>query len=133
MIAWRSGSTVAIPFGLHGIGVRESAEPQTDSPTAYVIAEPGKKGRRFLLPGLGLVSPGRMLSRDSARSGARTETGVAALALASETRVLVVEATRYLRNERSHCAVRQLAWALQVQKGMTAASAAAAAHKLVHD
>jgi hypothetical protein len=47
--------------------------------------------------------------------------------------LLVVEATRYLRNERSHCAVRQLAWALQVQKGMTAAAAAAAAHKLVHD
>lgn len=82
--AWRSGSTAAIPFGLHGIGVRESAEPQTDSPTSYVIAEPGKKGRRFLLPGLGLASPARMLARDSARSGARTETGVAALALAGE-------------------------------------------------
>jgi predicted transcriptional regulator len=83
--AWRSGSTAAIPFGLHGIGVRESAEPQTDSPTAYVIAEPGKKGCRFLLPGLALTSPARILSRDSARSGARTETGVAALALAGET------------------------------------------------
>ena len=47
--------------------------------------------------------------------------------------LLVVDATRYLRNERSLCAVRQLAWALQVQKGMTAAAAAAAAHEHVHD
>jgi hypothetical protein len=83
--AWRSGSTAAIPYGLHGIGVRESPEPQKESPTAYVIAEPGTKGRRFLLPGLSLASPARMLARDSARSGARTETGVAALALAGET------------------------------------------------
>jgi hypothetical protein len=47
--------------------------------------------------------------------------------------LLVLEATSYLRDERSFCAVRQLAWVLQVKKGMTAAAAAAAAHKLVHD
>jgi hypothetical protein len=47
--------------------------------------------------------------------------------------LLVLEATSYLRDERSLCAVRQLAWVLQVKKGMTAAAAAAAAHKLVYD
>jgi hypothetical protein len=82
---WRSGSTAAIPFGLHGIGVRGSAEPQSDSPAAYVLAGPGQPGRRFLFPGLPLVSEARMLSRDSSRTAARTETGIAALALAGET------------------------------------------------
>lgn len=83
--AWRTGSTAAIPSGLYGIGVRQSSEPQVDSSTAFVIGEPGKRGRRFLLPGLGLVSPARVLARDSVGSGARTETGIAALALAGET------------------------------------------------
>lgn len=42
----------------------------------------------------------------------------------------VVEATSYLRGEQSLRSVRQLAWALQVKMGITAA---AAAHKLVRD
>jgi hypothetical protein len=84
MAAWIRGSTASVPFGLHGIGARNDAEPQAESPTAYVIARPGENGRRFLLPGLALAPPARMLSRGAGSSGARTETGVAALALAGE-------------------------------------------------
>ena len=45
--------------------------------------------------------------------------------------LLLVEETRDRGNERSASAVQQLVWALQAQKGMTAAAAAAAAEKLV--
>ena len=38
--------------------------------------------------------------------------------------LLVVEATSSLRDERSLCAVEQLAWALRAQQGLSAAAAA---------
>jgi DNA-binding transcriptional ArsR family regulator len=82
MRAWSAGETAAIPFGLHGVGLQRNAEPQTDAATAYVVARPGETGRRMLLPGLGLAPAARLLARDSTRPGARTETGIAALALA---------------------------------------------------
>jgi hypothetical protein len=47
--------------------------------------------------------------------------------------LLIVKETSYLGHERSERAVEQLAWALQAQKGMTAAAAGAAAEKLVRD
>jgi hypothetical protein len=81
MADWLRGDTPVIPFGLHGVGTQPATELQTESATAYVVARPGEPGRRFLLPGLALAPQARMLARDSARSGARTETGIAALAL----------------------------------------------------
>jgi hypothetical protein len=84
MASWTRGEIATIPFGLHGVGIPQDAEPQADSATAYVVARPGERGRRLLLPGLGLAPPARILARDSVRSGARTETGIAALALAGD-------------------------------------------------
>jgi hypothetical protein len=84
MAAWTRGETAAIPFGLHGVGLQQDVGPQAESATAYVIARPKESGRRLLLPGLGLSPRARMLARDSTRAGARTETGIAALALAGD-------------------------------------------------
>lgn len=84
MDAWRSGEATGIPHGLYGVGVPEDLEPYAEAATAYVFARPGERGRRFLSAGLPLAPPGRMLARGSARSGTRTETGLAALALAGE-------------------------------------------------
>jgi hypothetical protein len=81
---WSRGDTPTIPFGLHGIGIPQSAVPQVDSAAAYVVAGAGERGRRVLLPGLGLAGKARVLAQDSARSGARTETGIAALALTGD-------------------------------------------------
>ena len=47
--------------------------------------------------------------------------------------LLVVEATSLLRDERSQCAVEQLAWALRAQQGLSASVAAAAALRLAAD
>jgi hypothetical protein len=82
MSAWCRGETAAIPYGLHGVGIPQDAEPQTETATAYVIAQPGVPSRRFLSPGLPLAPQARMFARDSVKSGARTETAIAALALA---------------------------------------------------
>jgi hypothetical protein len=84
MGAWTRGETAAIPFGLHGVGIQQDAGPQAESATAYVIARPKESGRRLLLPGLSLAPRAQLLARDSARAGARTETGIAALALAGD-------------------------------------------------
>jgi hypothetical protein len=84
MAAWCRGDNATIPYGLHGVGIPQDAEPQTETTTAYVLAQPGERGRRFLFPGLPLAPRAQMLARDSVSSGARTETGIAALALAGE-------------------------------------------------
>jgi hypothetical protein len=84
MAAWCRGENATIPYGLHGVGIPQDAEPQTETTTAYVLAQPREQGRRFLFPGLPLAPHARMLARDSVSSGARTETGIAALALAGE-------------------------------------------------
>ena len=82
---WYRGDTAAIPCGLHGVGVSPDLGSDSESATAFVIAAPGQPGRRFLRPGLTLMNGARVLNRDTGRPGAggvRTETGVAALALA---------------------------------------------------
>lgn len=84
MAAWIRGETATIPFGLHGVGISHAGDPKGEDATAYVLARPGQPGRRFLRPGLALAPPARMLGRDAVRSGARTETGIAALTLAGE-------------------------------------------------
>ena len=84
LLPWVQGEVAPIPFGLHGVGVRQDAGPQAESATAFVIARPGAPGRRLLLPGLKLAPSARLLARDSSRAGARTETGIAALALAGD-------------------------------------------------
>ena len=81
---WMAGETAAIPFGLHGVGMPQGEGAQAESATAFVMAGPKRAGRRLLLPGLGLAPPARMLARDSSRAGARTETGIAALALVGD-------------------------------------------------
>lgn len=82
MADWCRGEAPAIPWGLHGVGIPQDAAPQAEIATAYVVAQPGNGARRFLFPGLALAPPARLLARDSAKSGGRTETGIAALALA---------------------------------------------------
>jgi len=84
MQAWCSGETPVIPFGLYGVSISPSADPQVETATAYVLGTPGKRGRRFLVPGLELIQDARVLTRDAAHTPGRTETGLAALALAGE-------------------------------------------------
>jgi hypothetical protein len=84
MAGWIQGETATMPFGLHGVGISQGQDPKSEDATAYVLARPGARGRRFLTPGLALAPPARLLARDAVRSGARTETGIAALALAGE-------------------------------------------------
>ncbi len=82
---WIRGDTATIPCGLHGIGIPRCVGAEIEGATAFVIASPSTPGRRFLRPGLALAASARLLTRDSAKSsaaGVRTETGVAALALA---------------------------------------------------
>jgi hypothetical protein len=82
---WRRGETTAIPCGLHGIGIPQGADLETETATAFVLAGPQRSGRRILRPGLTLAPEARMLTRESAKNaaaGVRTETGIAALALA---------------------------------------------------
>jgi hypothetical protein len=82
MADWCRGEAAAIPWGLHGVGIPQDAAPQAEIATAYVLAQPGCNARRFLFPGLALAPSARLLARDSAKSGGRTETGIAVLALA---------------------------------------------------
>jgi hypothetical protein len=84
MQSWCSGETPIIPFGLYGVSISPSADPEVETATAYVLGTPGNRGRRFLLPGLALIPDARVLTRDPARTAGRTETGLAALALAGE-------------------------------------------------
>ena len=82
---WRRGETTTIPCGLHGIGIPQGADLETETATAFVLAGPQRNGRRVLRPGLTLAPEARMLTRESAKNaaaGVRTETGIAALALA---------------------------------------------------
>ncbi|MES1172071.1 MAG: helix-turn-helix transcriptional regulator [Bacteroidota bacterium] len=84
---WSRGETAIIPCGLHGIGIPQGAGSETEGATAFVLAKPGAEGRRFLRPGLTFAQSARLLARDSAKTtagGVRTETGIAALALAGE-------------------------------------------------
>jgi hypothetical protein len=86
-LPWCRGETAAIPCGLHGVGIPQGNGPETEGATAFVVAFPNTMGRRFLRPGLAFTSLARPLSRDSAKpagGGVRTETGIAALALAGE-------------------------------------------------
>ena len=83
--AWCRGETVTIPGGLQGVGIPRGADSEA---TAFVLAQPGVSGRRFLRPGLAIAPAARQLTREAAKSapaGVRTETGVAALALAGPT------------------------------------------------
>lgn len=82
--SWQRGQTATIPYGLHGVGIPQDSDLQAETATAYVLARPSERGRRFLSLGLALVHDARVLTRDSPSSGARTETGLAALALAGE-------------------------------------------------
>lgn len=84
MQSWCSGETAIIPFGLYGVSISPTADPEVETATAYVLGAPGKRGRRFLLPGLALIPDACVLTRDPARTAGRTETGLAALALAGE-------------------------------------------------
>lgn len=82
---WRRGDTTNIPCGLHAIGIPRGADLETETATAFVLAGVGMKGRRVLRPGLALAPEARVLTRESAKNaaaGVRTETGIAALALA---------------------------------------------------
>ena len=86
-VPWCRGETAAIPCGLHGVGIPEGNGPETEGATAFVVAFPNTTGRRFLRPGLAFTPRARPLTRDSAKAaggGVRTETGIAALALAGE-------------------------------------------------
>lgn len=86
-LGWSRGETATIPCGLHGVGIPQGSGTETEGATAFVVARPGATGRRFLRPGLAFVPKGRLLARDSAKAvagGVRTETGIAALALAGE-------------------------------------------------
>lgn len=103
-ISWSRGETATIPSGLHGVGIPQGSGPETEGATAFVVAWPGGSSgtssgagetgssrrwaaRRFLRPGLAFVPTARVLARDSAKAvagGVRTETGIAALALAGE-------------------------------------------------
>jgi hypothetical protein len=86
-LPWSRGETATIPCGLHGVGIPQGSGPESEGATAFVVARPGALGRRFLRPGLAFVPEARLLARDSAKSvagGVRTETGIAALALAGE-------------------------------------------------
>ena len=86
-VPWSRGETATIPCGLHGVGIPQGSGPETEGATAFVVASPASLGRRFLRPGLAFVPGARLLARDSAKAvagGVRTETGIAALALAGE-------------------------------------------------
>lgn len=103
-MSWSRGETATIPSGLHGVGIPQGSGPETEGATAFVVAWPGGLpgtssgageagrsrrwvARRFLRPGLAFVPTARVLARDSAKAvagGVRTETGIAALALAGQ-------------------------------------------------
>jgi len=88
MAAWQRGETALVPFGLQCAGVSGEPDGQTESATAYVFAQPGQPARRLLVPGLPLLGETSVLARLSTpRSGARTETAIAALALSGESAV----------------------------------------------
>ena len=83
--SWIRGDTATIPHGLHGVGIPRGVGAEIEGATAFVIGSPSTLGRRFLRPGLTLATSARLLTRESAKlstAGVRTETGVAALALA---------------------------------------------------
>ena len=82
---WRRGQTTAIPYGLHAIGIPRGQNLEAETATAFVVARPNAEGRRMLRPGLALNADARVLTREAAKNaaaGVRTETGIAALALA---------------------------------------------------
>jgi hypothetical protein len=86
-IPWSRGETASIPCGLHGVGIPPGSAPEAEGATAFVVAEPGSPGRRFLSPGLVFAPSARLLARDSTKTaagGVRTETGIAALALVGD-------------------------------------------------
>lgn len=79
LAAWCAGSATDLPLGLYGIG---SADAGSDDAVAFVIAAPGRAGRRVLRPGERVAGAARRLPEDPERGGARVETGIAALLLA---------------------------------------------------
>lgn len=86
-LAWFRGETVTIPCGLHGIGAAAQSSEEGDAATAFVVATPGAAGRRILRPALAFATWAQLLARDTGKAatgGVRTETGVAALALAGD-------------------------------------------------
>jgi hypothetical protein len=85
--AWFEGEEANLPCGLHGIGVSPGTGDENDDATVFVVARPGARGRRVLRPALAFATTPQLLARDAGKAapgGVRTETGVAALALAGE-------------------------------------------------
>jgi hypothetical protein len=77
--AWRCGASAAIPAGLQGLGVASDG----DELVAYVVAWPGRPGRRVLRAGLALLADvARLVHPDAGDAGERADTGVACLLLA---------------------------------------------------
>jgi hypothetical protein len=73
---WARGDLPFVPGGLHG---PSTASP--DQPFAFVLARPGRGGRRFLRAGSALVSDSNLLAASSVEHY-RTDTLLAALAIA---------------------------------------------------
>ena len=44
LLPWMNGEVAPIPFGLHGVGVRQDAGAQAESATAFVMARPANRG-----------------------------------------------------------------------------------------
>jgi biotin operon repressor len=81
---WCAGVRADVPFGLHAAGQSETAGGAGQDEIAYVLATPGQPGRRVLRPGRKLAANAHDLeeSAGAERGGARTDTGLAVLALA---------------------------------------------------
>jgi len=83
---WCAGLTAETPAGLHALGAAgaDDRDGADDAAIACVLARPDHAGRRLLRPGLGLVRGARSLGSEgpAGRGGGRTDTGIAALALA---------------------------------------------------
>lgn len=78
--AWRCGETDVVPEGVLGLAVPRGFPLESDRALAAVWARPSRPGLRLLLPGIPLVHA-PLLPIDEP-GGARTDMGLAALALA---------------------------------------------------
>jgi DNA-binding transcriptional ArsR family regulator len=84
VVAWRRGEVAQVPLGLAGLGVTHDQPLGGEGTLACVHAAPGAPGIRVLRPGLPPAPTARNLEGvdEDGTGGARTETGLAALALA---------------------------------------------------
>ncbi len=83
--SWLTGTEISIPAGLHGLGTPANELVDAEVALAFVLASPGKPGRRLLRSGLGLLAGVHNLEDDRApaRGLSRTDSGLATLALAA--------------------------------------------------